>query len=537
MQHLHVFVQMQIEFAHLVACDKNLKNISVMAGPSASKPPGWGGSSTSPPPVPPWKASTPGSAPRRPGEPESSSSFHTGNWAEDDEGEMDFNKPIVIPASNAAAMGDSKGGTSSGRPSLMMEEEFDPIEEAKRQARRKQQQLERMQEEMREQQRRAEIEEHERAREQERMREQRQREEQENARRMMEEDRRRREEERVAAEERRRTLEAQRIEERRRFEETERERAQEMRLRQQETARRAEEARLLREQELETVKNQTLIMKESMQASWSRRQEEEHRAELERVARLESRLRELDRKKEEREAAERREREERERVANERAELEAQMRAQRLEQQRQEQQRMELERDDQQRQDQQRYYQQQQPPSRPDDRAEHVPWQHPRDGGRDGRPDIADNRGGAGQHFGGFSRGPAGGGPRRLYDPKQDRFVVESEEPGFLRKQMAEREAAREQAEKTRQEAMIRSVMPAQCRSCTLHMDMHFRLMAHFTCVRVYACMSSSAIQIHDLPHFARALFPLFRTGNLDFDTQSIATLAASKFSVSWLLK
>lgn len=288
----------------------------------------------------------------------------SGTWAEDDDDEMDFNKPIVIPSSSEPPAPGKPAAPTSTAPAVL-----DPLEEAKILARKKQQQLERMQEQMIEQQKRAEVEAHDRV-------QQMQREEHELQRRAMDDERRRREDERLAMENRRREMEAHAVQERARVEE--------MRMRQEEAARKAEDARMQREQELEVVKNQTSLMKESMQASVQRRIEEEKRAEAERVARLEGRLRELDKKKEEREAAEkvRSDFERREEVER------RNMRERELILQQQQQ-------------------------------------QHFRTSAG-GQAFHAAQAGAGGQQFGAFGAGRRGGGPKKLYDPKNDRFVMEN---------------------------------------------------------------------------------------------------------------
>jgi hypothetical protein len=243
------------------------------------------------------------------------------SWAEDDEGEMDFNRPIVIAGPSLSEANAVKQAANASQPAVQKPSPSDLLDEAKLLARKKQQQLE---QQLLEQQRRAEHEAQEKAAEEDRLRESRIREEQETARRYQdserrfkeddrryrEDDRRRWDDDRIVADDRRRHNDVQRLDERRQYDETDRRkdagRADEVRTRErEESAWRTENAsRLGKERDFETVKKQAALMRESMQASVQRRKEEEQRAEAERVARLESRLRELDKKKEEKETAE-----------------------------------------------------------------------------------------------------------------------------------------------------------------------------------------------------------------------------------------
>jgi hypothetical protein len=385
----------------------------------------------------------------RPEEPRPASTSATrkldNDWAEDDDGGMDFSKPIVIKRDDEPVSKTS--GTSSFASAGVTP--LDPKEEAKMLAMKKQEELKRMQEDIANQARNQEKQaiENER-REMEEREEQRRREMQERTN-IMEQRRKEEEEARVRH---RAEAEARREEEMARREEEAKKREEAEKLR-------AEEREKQRQAEKELVANQQQYMAESVQAAKLRRQQEEEADRAAMKARAAEKLAELDRRAAERAA---------EKVA-EQAKLDAEkppapapaaavVQAEQMERAGMGSKMI-------------------QPAAKP--RAS--PWnQHPSEGQnvdaertqwaalrKEDRQPVQppparpgpDNRGPGGFNqapYGGFARGaPQGegmagapnnrggpGGARQLYDPKSDRFsTVDDAAFGQVRKEMAEREA------------------------------------------------------------------------------------------------
>ena len=360
------------------------------------------------------------------------------DWAEDDDDGMDFSKPIVINRDDEIVRGSI--ATASDAP-------FDPKEEAKMLAMKKQEDLRRLQENIEAQARNHERQEIEKEKRQMEEREEERRREMEGRSRSLE--LRRQEQEEARARERAQ-LEARRAEELSRREE-------EMRKREEDVRKREEEREKQRQAEKELLQQQHQLMKESVEAAKERRQKEEEEKERERKQRAAEKLAELDRRKAEREAAE---------AAARAARLEAEKPPPQPPKPSQQ-----VERAGMGSSARQNDPDQFRPRSSPwnqhlpevDPEVERSQWAALRKDDRprpnDDRPPVqpkpaSDNRQGHNQPFyGGFSQGGSGyggmadansrggqAGARQLYDPKRDRFVVDDRALN-LREEMAEREA------------------------------------------------------------------------------------------------
>jgi len=367
------------------------------------------------------------------------------DWAEDDEGGMDFSKPIVIKQGDEAAV-----ATTAPTAGATLSAPLDPREEAKMLAMKKQAQLEKMEEDMINQARNREKHAQESAKLQSQQRE---------------------EEQRVQMEERAKGMEARRKEQQeaamKHRAETDARRAEDL-VRREEDAKKREEAAKVREEEhekkraaeKELLENQKQYMTESVQAAKQRRQEEEDKRRDAERARAAEKLAELDRK-----AAERKT------IADaERAKRDAENPPAPVPQQAappQQLARAGMGSMLQQRAEQPRPAPRSSPwnnhaAETPDPEAERVQWANlrkedrvPAQGSRPAEnrvynQPLAGARGGGG----GFGRGGGiapkdrppyaerggAGGPRQLYDHKNDRLVMDDAGPGSLRKQMEERE-------------------------------------------------------------------------------------------------
>jgi hypothetical protein len=355
------------------------------------------------------------------------------DWAEDEDGGMDFSKPIVINREDEAK------GSSAASGAGASSEPLDPKEQAKMLAMKQQAKLAQMQEDMvtqaRNQERQALESEQRQVQERE---EERRRELDERTKNM---EQRRREQEEADAK-RRAEMEARRAE-------METRREEEAKKREEEAKRKEEEAEKERQKQKELLATQTQLMAESREAARLRRQQEEEAAEAERKARAAEKLAELDRKRAEKLAAE----------EAERAKLEAAKPPPPPKQQPPERAGMGsmLRADD--RRPAPRASPWNQHPT-PDPDAERKQWEELR---RDDRAmaqgSKPDSRPGYNQApFGQFgNRAPNAGdgappqggrggqrGPRQPFENSSGRYIVDDVEPGQLRKQMAEREKLRE---------------------------------------------------------------------------------------------